>query len=245
MLDVPPKILLAWLHHHYHRFCHESSIDKAALFLENLSDIDTISINSIQTSQFYEMHNALDQLQLHLSIQGTVFSLYEDQSKLQTKSSHKKIVTNQGTTVIKSSVEKVNQTTNQSGELYSFCKPTSLSMPKLIEDHETILGYCSKQIMRYDISRSDPIKILVDYLPYLDVMSDMWSKLASRSQVNGYMNEIAQICKDDEALKLIRILENLEMEPKFDFDVQHEQLVNIIEEIEERSKIKSDKGKQV
>lgn len=236
-LYIDPKILLTWLHQHYPKFCGPTNIDKASSFLGHLSDTDTISINSMQSSQFYEMHHIIKQQQMNLALEFTTFSLYEDQSAL-VKSSHKKVHTNQGTFIVKSSVESSLSSIN--GELYSFSRPDCLSMSKVIEDRQTILKYLSDKILKDDLSCTDPTKILVDYLPYLSIMSDAWSERSNYPQSNGN----ALLNKNNEASKLIKMLENLEItSPNTDFDVQHEMLSELIETVEEESNIKT-KGRQ-
>lgn len=209
-IDAEPKKLLPWLHEHYPKFCHESNIDKASLFLEHLSDIDSISTDSMQSSQFYEMHSAIDQIQLHLAIESTVFSLYTDQSH-NTKSSHKK----SNNHIIKSSVE------SSTGELSSFKKPISISVPKVISDHLTILDHCLSAINRHGLNCVDSYKILVDYIPYLRTMSDL---------CNGHVNLAPGICEDEKLVKLIKILGDIN--PDTDYDAQHESLMEMVEEIE-------------
>jgi hypothetical protein len=231
-LDAEPNKLLPWLHQHYYKFCQESNIEKASLFMEYLSDIDTISMNSMQSSQFYEMHSAIDQIQLYLAVESTVFSLYTDQSKI-TKSSHKKTTTNQGSQIIKSSVE--NFTQNGNGDLYSFSKPASISLPKVIDDNQAILAHCLSAINDHSLSCVDSNKVLVDYIPYLRIISDAWNELARKSQLNGHVNMIPKLCNDNKILRMIRILDHLEEEPRKDYDAQHENLMEVLEEIEPRN----------
>jgi DNA polymerase III delta prime subunit len=228
-LDSEPKKLLPWLHQHYYKFCHESNIEKASLFLEHLSDIDTISMNSMQSSQFYEVHSAIDQIQLHLAVESTVFSLYTDQSKV-TKPSHKKTTNNRGSHIIKSSVE--NFTQNGNGELLSFSKPASISVPKVTDDHQMILEYCLEEINEKSFNCVDSSKILVDYIPYLRVISGNWNELARKSQPDSL--SIPKICNDKEVLRMMQTLEQLQLEPTMDYDAKHESLSEILEEIESR-----------
>lgn len=234
-LEVNSKNLIAWLHHHYNKFCHTSNIDKAALFLDYLSDVDTISITATQSSQFYEMHNTLDQMQSYIAIESSVFSLYEDQSKI-TKSSHKKITTDQGTFIIKPSIEN---SSDGSGEMYSFGKPVSFSVPKLIDDRRIILSHCTDHILHSNFYCPDPTKILVDYVPYISYMSRNWTHVTDHQKMNGYVEAIPPIVKDQEVSKLLDVLETLEWNSsKLDFEQQHESLIDIIEDLEQKSKAK-------
>lgn len=228
----PSTKLLPWLHQHYYKFCHESNIEKASLFLDHLSDIDTISMDSMQSSQFYEKHLEIDERQLYLAIESYVFSLYSDQSKI-TKSSHTKTTTKQGSQIIKSSVEHFTQSSN--GELYSFSKPASMSVPNVIYDHQAILAHCLSEINKYSLNCVDSNKFLIDYIPCIIRISNTWNELAHKSQINGLMESIPTICNDRKVLKMMTVLEQLELDPKMDYDAQHEILMEVLEEIEPRS----------
>lgn len=232
LMDINSKQLLPWLHQHYHHFLHDTSLEKAALFISHLSDIDTISISSIQSSQFYESHYVFDQNQLHLAIEATVYSLYQDQSKL-TKSSQKKVATPRGSCVIKSSVE-----TTGSGDLYAFSRPASLCMWKLMEDRKTLLGYCAEHMMESDIYRSDPNKMLVDYIPYLCKMSECCEMPMNTSELDAYKRESSQVMGNNEILNMIKLLGHLEEQPQLEFGTQQEQLKGIIEEIDALSNMR-------
>lgn len=160
LLDVGPGNLLTWLHHHYYKFCGDDSIAKASLFLENLSTVDTTCVSSTLSSQFYELHKSLDQLQTHLAIEATVFSLYHDQSN-SIKRSDKKIPTKHGYKVIKSSVEST-------GRMDSFNKPSIMNLSKVVADHQSLLS-----ILETNWEKVDQTKLLIDYIPYMYHMSNL------------------------------------------------------------------------
>lgn len=226
-LDVEPNNFLPWLHQHYNRFCHDNSIDKAASFMEHLADVDSISIHSTQSSQFYELHNSLDQLQIYLAIESTVFSLYEDQTKT-VKSSHKKMITSSGNKIIKSSVENCTSAIN--GELYSFNKPISSSLYRLVQDHQSLLESCTARLMQTDSTQIDPVKVLIDYVPYLIQMSNYYNSATTNSQMTKSTS--SRILENQELVKLARILDHIEIEPKIELETRHERLVDLLDELE-------------
>jgi len=235
-LEISSKMLLAWLHQHYHKFCHATSVEKAAVFLDYLSDIDSISIDATQSSQFYEMHTVIDQLQSHLAIEATAFSLYEDQSKI-TKSSHKKISLNGTTFTLKSSIEC---SANGNGDLYSFNKPVSLSVPKLIDDHRMILSHLMSLMAQSKSRCVDTEKVLVDYLPYLKEISANWSKMNNSQMTNCYLDVVPSIIKNEDSVKLINVIADLEShDGGIDLDQQHEKLIDLIDDLEKKTKAKS------
>lgn len=230
-LDVNPRDLTAWLHQHYPKFCLQDDIQKAATMMENLSDVDTISINALQSSQFYEMHNHLDQLQLHLNIEASNFSLYKDQS-LVTKPSHKKTTTSNGTYILKSSVE-TSLTTD--GDLYSFSRPVSLMLHKITQAKQTLLDHLTSEIVQHDSTCRDPTKVLVDYVPYLSYVlthptarKDLFITIANKHPAALMMDKPGIITT-------VRALEvNLCQQPKStaDYESEHERLLELIDQLD-------------
>lgn len=205
LLDVEPKNLLTWLHQHYYKFCGDANIAKASLFLENLSTVDTTCIGSTLSSQFYEMHNSLDQLQIHLAIESTVFSLYHDQSN-SIKRSDKKILTEHGYKVIKSSVES-------NGGMDSFNKPWVMNIGKVTTDRQSLL-----RIFETKWEKVDQTKLLIDYIPYMYHMIKISKEEPeSQSPPKGSDNDI------------IKSLGKLHDRPESDLDAEHEKLLGLIE----------------
>lgn len=228
-LDVSPCNLIAWLHHHYYKFCHEFSIEKASTFLEHLSDIDTFSINSTQSSQFYEKHTVLDQIQLYSSIESTVFSLYEDQSISARQKKDKKA--NQVGYLVKSSIE--SSSINGNGQLYSFNKPTSLSLSKLVEDHKALLECCAIRLRKDSASSLETTRVLLDYLPYFKQMSQNYALKMSGLKKEDHDKTKSSLFEDERVIELTSILDKLELDSKLDYDAQHEKLLQMIEEFKE------------
>lgn len=228
MVDVDPKNLIIWLHQHYYKFCLDSNIEKAALFMENLSTVDATSMSSTQSSQFYEAHSALDQLQIHLAIESTVFSLYEDQSA-STRQSYKKIQTEKGSKLIKSSVD----IHSSNGELYSFNKPTVMSLHKLVEDYGVLLEHSTSILMESGSVCVDPNKALLDYIPYLTQMSNLWNAM-SPDQKSKIRADISRLIEEENAVQVFRALERLDSKQDQDFELRHDSLLEMIEELEVR-----------
>lgn len=249
MLDVEAKKLKAWLHQHYYKFCHDSSIEKAASFLDNLSTIDTISIESTQSSQFYETHKSLEPIQVHTAIEATVYSLYQDQSSV-TKASHKRTQTADGMRIIKTSVENVSN----NGELYSFNKPASMALTNLVDDYKKLLAECTCNLVEESSARYDSTQILVDYVPYLNHMTRSQSIVnPSKSQpgphkpsgterlppnsLPGNRSHPTVLWVRDNTIRIIESLSAIEIDPKMDFDTRHEKLLEAIEELISSSSI--------
>lgn len=203
-LDVQPGNLMSWLHQHYYRFCGDRDIEKASLFLENQSIVDTISLSSTQSTQFYEMHQHVDNLQSYLALESTTFCLYHDQSGATNKSHQKKTAMNQ---TIKSSVES----TSNGGDLYSFKKPASMSLTKAREAQLALLDKFANKLMKNHSIQHDLSKVLVDYIPYLKLMP--------------------KVCQAD--FKIINILEKLEITSDTDYEQRHERLMELVEEIDQ------------
>lgn len=237
MLDTEPKNLIAWLHQHYHKFCSDSNIEKAALFLENQCIVDTTSLNSTQSSQFYEMHNSIDQLQAYLAIESTVYSLYEDQSKV-SKTSHKKILHQDlGHRIIKSSVESSTMAANGNGDLKSFNKPAGMSLSKVVQDYQTILDICSAQLIKNSSTyHPDSSKILTDYIPYLKEMSNNWRHMSPNARLRNYglANGSHSLFDNGNLNTTIEALSSLNYNKDSDFDSRHEHLLELIDMVEER-----------
>lgn len=230
MVDVEPKNLKAWLHQHYYRFCRNSNVAKAALFLENHSTVDTISLDSLQTSQFYEMHHTLDQLQTHLAIESTVYSLYEDVSDTPTRPSHRKAQTDHGAKLVKSSVETFIPTAN---ELYSFTKPVTMILPRLVEDYRALLNSGTSRLIESSAVCLDPTKVLIDYIPYLNQMCNSRTLIQSRS--HNHINSKGPTVFDDENLRRIfKTLDSYDYQQEADYETRHDQLMEMIEEVEYR-----------
>lgn len=227
LLDVEPKNLIMWLHQHYYKFCGNSNIDKASLFLENLSDVDTTCLSSTLSSQFYENHNILDQLQVYLAIESTVFSLYADQSN-SIKQNQKKSLTKHGYKFIKSSVESLNPS---NGELYSFNKPVVMSLSKVSTNHQTLLEKAAT-ILERDSTRLDRTKLILDYVPYMNCLSMNWGRLSPGDKVK-YSEEMRvsqQVFDDDNNRAILCTLENLEKEPDLErLEARQEKMLELIE----------------
>lgn len=227
LIDVNPKNLISWLHQHYYRFCHESNIEKAALFLENQSDVDVTSLNSTQSSQFYEMHHTLDQLQTYLAIESTVFSLYENQLD-KIKPGQKKTLTDKGYKIIKSSVDN---STNGS-ELFSFTKPISMNLVKLVEDYQSLLDCCTAKLMETSSINMDRTKVLVDYVPYLRHMSDNWIAMSINLRTQCNDTTVHPIYDSEDLNKILEILENIDEKQELDFDTRHDTLSSLLADSE-------------
>lgn len=236
LIDVEPKNLISWLHQHYYKFCHESNVIKAALFLENLSEVDTVSLSSIQSSQFYEYHHIIDQLQVHLAIETTVFSLYENQLDTE-KTSHKKIITESGCKIVKPSVENFSSSSQSEpvNDLYSFKKPIVMSLTKIVEYYQKLLNFCALNFHTIHASHTDPNKILIDYIPYMRIMSRNWLSMSPESRRNFYPSNSSHPIFDDESVvNAFTTIEGLDLagieleniEPK------HERLREMIEGVE-------------
>lgn len=234
LIDVGPENLIAWLHQHYYKFCNESNIFKAALFLENISEVDAISTSSFQSSQFYEYHHIMDQLQIYLAIESTVYSLYESNLNTQ-KSSHKKILTKSGYKIVKSSVENFSSGSEPNGDLYSFKKPTVIPLRKLIQDYQKLLNFCSSSLHNFNPSHNDANKILIDYLPYMKIISKNWQTMSPDMRNNYYPSTISHPIFDDEAiLDTLDTLESMS-DSGIDSDIaesRQDKLLEIIEKIE-------------
>lgn len=198
VVDVHPRNLMTWLHQHYYKFCGDDDIAKASLFLENLSVVDTTCIGSTLSSQFYEMHNSLDQLQIYLAIEATVFSLYHDQSN-SIKRSDKKSLTDYGYKIIKSSVEK-------NGGMDSFNKPSIMSLNKVADDHRSLLD-----ILETMWEKADKTKLLIDYIPYMYHKS----KLSPEKEKNDVVEILGKLIEqpepdfDAEHEKLLELIEGI------------------------------------
>lgn len=199
VIDVDPRNLITWLHQHYHKFCGDDNIAKASLFLENLSVVDTTCIGSTLSSQFYEMHNSLDQLQIYLAIEATVFSLYQDQSNY-IKRSDKKSLTDYGYKIIKSSVEK-------NGGMDSFNKPSIMSLNKIADDHRSLLD-----ILETKWEKVDQTKLLIDYIPYMYHMKDDKTRGKENNDIIEILGELKEQPESDldaEHEKLLELIEGI------------------------------------
>lgn len=234
MVDVEPKNLKAWLHQHYYKFCHKTNIAKAALFLENHSTVDTISLDSLQTSQFYEIHHTLDQIQTHLAIESTVYSLYEDQSNSIIKPSHRKTPNDHGM-LVKSSVGSYNSTPNSS-DLYSFTRPVTMILPKLVEDYKALLNCGTSRLIESTKICLDPVKVLVDYVPYLNEMCNSWALIQSKYRGIRSQNDLQRptIFEDDNLCRIFKTLNSFDTQQETDLENRHDQLTEMIEEVEHR-----------
>lgn len=188
LIHVEPDNLIPWLHQHYYKFCNESNIFKAAQFLENISLVDTMSISPTQTSQFYEHHHIIDQLQVYVAIESTVFSLYEKQNSqnlyLHPNLSRKKALIDPDVkTVVKSSVENFCE---PSHSLYSFNKPILMSMFNLVAAYKKLLNLYSTNFHSFGVSHINCDKILVDYIPYMKIMSENWLAMSPEGRKDYY-----------------------------------------------------------
>lgn len=230
MLAGEPRNLIAWLHQHYYKFCNDANIDKAAAFMDLLASTDTISLDSLQTGQFYESHHLSDQIQTHLAIASTVFSLYTDQST-SADSGHKRILTEKGTRILKSSVD--NSSTGASGKLYSFTKPVSLSMTKLVDDYRALLSCFESKLTEVTPLRADATVICIDYLPYLNMISKNWQNNSSSTR-KDLMSSTPTLGND--AMEFLRVLVDLDCSKRMDMDARHEELMELIERAEGRAK---------
>lgn len=234
MVGVGGKRLITWLHQHYYKFCDNSNIERAATVMENLSLVDTISIESLKSSQFYELHNQLDTIQSHLAIESIVYSLYENVSA-QSKASHKRIQTPDGPRIVKTSVEKVSS----NGEMNSFNKPISHCLPKLVDDYKSLLDKCADQLVSNSSAQLDPTKLLVDYIPYLDhiaknqVQTSAANFRGSQSKADFIRNPTLD---RRNVTRIVETLSRWEDDPQVDYDVRHEQLSEMIDELEQEPK---------
>lgn len=235
MLGVGPTNLLAWLHQHYYKFCDDSNIDKAATFMDFLALTDTVSLNSTQTTQFYESHSLSDQIQTILAIESTVFSLYTDQSK-SCESSHKKVSTDRGTKILKSSVDNSSMSTN-GNKFYSFTKPASLSIGRLVGVNQALLDCFVNRLAEISPLRATAADVGIDYLPYLEKISENWQAMSPKSRLE-YLNDGAlhPIFDHEISLKILQAFLNYEGSQIQDFDLQHEKLLELVERIEEEKK---------
>jgi len=225
MLDgIESSKLIAWLHHHYYRFCRDSDLEKADSFLDNLSVVDTTSLCSTQMNQFYEMHSTIDQLQIYLAIESTVFSLYEDQTHI-TKASHKKAFTEYGYKIVKTSVEHRSTVTN--GELYSFKKPLLLDVMKLTEDYKTLFDYCMNKMK---VTHVEPQKVQIDYMSYMGHLINNWNCMSPLRR-STCSETYRSFFEDETITKVIEAL-NITCEPEVDLECRHDTLLDLIEEIE-------------
>lgn len=200
LLHIQSKNLLLWLHHHYTRFCDTSNISKAGLFTENISEVDLISLNATQLSQFFESHYLMDQLQSYTAIEATTFSLYKDQSRVPIKKSHKKVVTPEGTKIVKSSVEicgdnwgddasqAVSATSRTNQGLYTFHKPTSMSLPNLIHNQRKLIDSCYDELhsITGSLTCIDTGKLVTEYLPYVDSLAKLWKGIPISSKQENF-----------------------------------------------------------
>lgn len=243
-LPINPGTLLVWLHQHFLQFCGPTNINKAALFLDYLSDTDTISIDSLQSSQFYEIRPIIDQQQINLALEFTNFTLYEDQSATK-KTSHRKVHTEKGSFIVKPSVES-SSSSGGFGDLYSFKRPDCFILFKVVEDRQRILRHLTDRVMKDELSRTDPSKVIMDYLPYLSAMSDISAGMPNHSQTNGFTNHTQMTIDNNGAQELIKILVSLEQDPASlgneEYAVKHEKLSEIVDRIEEETKIKTKGG---
>lgn len=234
MLSIESRNLMAWLHHHYHRFCDGSNIEKAALFMENLASTDTISLGSLQSTQFYEAHHISDQIQTYLAIESTVFSLYQDQSLLM-KPGLKKIQTSDGARLVKSSVENLGSTA--SGDLYSFNKPTTMTLHKLVSDYQNLLDCCSTRLMEVCSIRTNLTNVIADYLPYLNKMASNWFAMRQKSRLEPCKDKtLHPIFSDRSLMEIMQTIEELSDQERADVEAMHEKLLELIERVEEESK---------
>lgn len=227
LIDSNPKNLIIWLHEHYYKYCADSKIEKAALFLENLSTTDTTSINSLQSSQFYEMHNTLDQLQTSLAIESTVYSLYENRYNVHI-SSHKRIPAANGQSlIIKTSVENLNQSSKED-KFFSYYKPLAMNLPKVTEGYQKLLNECTAKLVEINQSCIDPSKVLVDYAPYMTILSDKWQAQLTQSRDS----EKHPIFDDQNLDSCFRALQTMEDESEdVDFEMKHEKLQELIDNL--------------
>lgn len=164
MLDVEPRNLITWLHQHYPRFCSTYNIARADSFLESLSDTDLLSLNSAQTTQFYEQHNTIDQIQAHVAIESTIFSLYQNKM-VEMKNSYKKVTLANGRPgILKPSVENnVALESNGMESFYSFTKPVSIEVQNLSKNYSKLVATTLEKSGKL----LDATKLVVEYLPYL------------------------------------------------------------------------------
>lgn len=268
LLDCEAKNLISWLHQHYHKFCANWDIAKAALFMEKLSTVDTMSINSLQLSQFYESRQTIDQMQLYLAIESTIYSLYKD-NLMNTKSSHKKVQLDSGTMLVKPSVDNSSTSTTtrrsntavnpnysngkntssnggESGsghELYSFNKPTSIGINNLIRDYEQMLSISTVQNLSQAATikvHLDPNRALLDYMPYVTLMAENWSKMpiTKRDQNYSDIEYHHPMNYNKRALGLIKecvLVDNVVLaEAMTEVDTRHDDLQKLIEALEEK-----------
>lgn len=225
MIDVESTDLLSWLHQHYYKFCKDSRIEKAALFLENLTTVDTINMTSTLSSQFYESQSILDSIQTHTAIEATVYSLYEDQSRV-SKRTQKRIQMDNKIYIVKPSVESSKQ--DAANNFYSFKKPNSMNVNRLRGDFRTVLDACVSSLAeRYAIGR-DSRSVLVDYVPYLSQIGQLVRKASPGSRM-AYPN--GNIDKDSKLSRIIEILDDMKVDMEPDFDARHERLLEFIDEV--------------
>lgn len=212
-VDSESKKLNAWLHQNYAKFCPNNDIEKAALFLDNLSFVDTMSLDSTQSTQYYENHKFIDLMQKHLAIESTVYSLYSDNSSTK-KSGDKKITTKDGRKMILRSSVDTNNQMKIDLHYQGFSKPTSLIISKVSGDHQALLDRFSSKMSRIFQRPYEQSDLLLDYAPYVKILLD-------RSAIS--------ISGDDHLHTMIRELQRIDDPLQVDYDEKHENLLELID----------------
>lgn len=214
-IDIGPDSLMPWLHQHYTRFC-PNNIEKAAKFSENLSLIDTISLNSTQSSQFYELHPFCDEIQKMIAVEATIFSLYHELTGEPKKSDKKIRLQNGEVKYVRSSVaidhsNLENENGKKSFGEFGFKRPTLLSQQSYMKEYSILMDNISS---RYGII--DSKKFRLDYVPHLV--------------------PILQTTCEDSSVKIVsnvcRELDTLGVEKIVDTDTRLDTLKNLIDQLE-------------
>lgn len=236
MIDVAPRKLITWLHQHYARFCSANNIIRADYFLENLSHTDLLSINSAQTTQFYEQHITIDQIQAHVAIESTIFSLYQNKM-LETKTSHKKVNLPSGQQkILKPSVEN-NVASESSGmdSFYSFTKPVSMEVEALSKNYAKLVAITQER----SGTMLDTTNLVVEYLPYLKLIGRNKQRLTPGLNEKYYDNE-SKFQLEDSVFLEETLLESFELLDDFNetglslekIEKKTERVINLIENLE-------------
>lgn len=222
-VDSESTKLNAWLHQNYTKYCEANDIEKAALFMENLSFVDTLSLDSTQSTQYYESHKSIDLTQKHVAIESTVFSLYKDESKTTKKSNDKKVINKKGQTLILRSSVASNWMMKTDNIVHGFSKPTSLMISKLSEDHQNLLDRLSLKMTRLYDRPYEQSNLLLDYAPYMKILSDKGAFRPDPSQGN--------------LRAVIEEVQRIEEPSDVDYDQKHETLLDLIDQCDSQKVI--------
>lgn len=242
-VESETKKLNAWLHQNYQKFCAPNDIEKAALFMDNLSLVDTMSLDSTQSTQYYENHRFIDMIQKHLAIESTVFSLYKDESKSK-KSTEKRIrVDNGRLMILKSSVYTDSNMRVDNGH-QGFAKPTGLMISKLSEDHQALLDRFSSKMTQIFGRPYEQKNLLLEYAPYMKMLLDKYPMPSGKSVLRYTLRPSieAPLWAGNEHLQtIIEEIQKIDESHETDHEHRHETLMNLIDQCDSQ-KVKEEPG---